>query len=384
VPRLSIWNSGRKGFDYSFIDRNISEFFGIGGTAVLAHIYLGPYLQTTSMGSLDGTIAPAYNPATPLIVSGDVLTIEDPILGETRDRHYSPNTIELRGIYNINDLDFDLRQFGLFLTNDTLYIEFHLNDMIAKVGRKLIPGDVLELPHRRDTGLDPDNQVAANKFYQIDDASRAADGYSATWWPHIWRVKVSPMPASQEYSDILNLPATDAMGLPIGVLSGLGGGSSTPTPTVTVGSILSNEGADLEINEAVDAQAKLDVPKRYFETQQFYMQVPEVGTNSDPWVFAGDGIPPNGAVLLGSGSTYPPAPSLHDYYLRTDYHPNTLFMWTGTVWQAQEQNYRPDWSMAHSRLLDFINNDTITTNEDGTLAPEKTNLSQAVRPKADF
>jgi hypothetical protein len=327
------------------------------------------------MGSLDGTVAPAYDPNNPTLVSGDIMTIEDPLLGEIRDRHYSPNTIELRGIYNINDLDFDLRQFGLFLTNDSLYLEFHLNDMIAKCGRKLIPGDVLELPHRRDTGLDPANQVAANKFYLIDDASRASDGYSATWWPHIWRVKVSPMPASQEYADILNLPATDPLGLPIG---GIG------SPPVTIGSILSNIDADLEINEAIDAQAKLDVPKRYFETQQFFMLVPEIGTNSDPWVFAGDGIPPNGAVLLGSGSTYPPSPSLHDYYLRTDYRPNTLFMWTGTVWQVQEQNYRPDWSMAHVRLLDFINNDAITTNEDGTTAPEKTNLNQAVRPRADF
>lgn len=317
---------------------------------------------------------PAYDPATPTQITGPVNGIEDPLLLENRNRKYSPNPIELRGIYNINDLDFDLRQFGLFLTNDTLYVECHLIDMISRCGRKLMAGDVLELPHRRDTGLDPNNQVAANKFYQVEDASRASDGYSATWWPHIWRVKVSPMPASQEFSDILNLPATDPLGLPI---NGVG------SPPVTVGSIMSTLHTDLALNEAVDAEAKANVPARYFQTLHYWMVLPEIGGDY-PWVFAGDGIPPNGGVLLGSGSVFPLMPSINEYYLRTDYNPETLFMWTGSFWQIQEQNYRVNWTAASTMMLDFINNDKITTNLDGTTAPEKTNLSRAVLPRADF
>lgn len=373
--RLSIWNSGRKGKDYSFIDRSISEFFGVGGTAVYCHIYIGPYLQPTTLVTTDGTIVPAYDPSNPTLTTGPINTIEDPILGENRDRNYSPNTIELRAIYNINDLDFDLRQFGLFLQNDTLYIEFHLNDMIARVGRKLMPGDVLELPHRRDTGLDPTNQVAVNKFYLIEDASRASDGYSATWWPHIWRVKVQPLPASQEYASILNLPATDPLGLPI---NGIG------SPPVTIGSIITTLNADMAINQAVDADAKLDVPARYLETRHYWMIIPETAGSDNPGVFAGDGVPPNGAVPLGSGNVFPLAPSQYDYYLRTDYKPRTLFMWDGRAWRIQEQDYRPNWMAASQGMLDFINNDNVTTNDDGSLMPEKTNLSRAVRPKADF
>jgi hypothetical protein len=379
LSRLSIWNSGKKSSDYRFIDRSISEFFGIGGTAALIHLYIGPYLQPTTETDLSGGTTAAYDPNNPSVTTGGIMTVEDAILGETRDRAYSPVTIELRCIYNLNDLDFDLRQFGLFLTNDDLYIEFHFNDMMARCGRKIIPGDVIELPHRRDTGLDPSNQIAANKFYVVTDAARAADGYSATWYPHIWRTHVTPMPASQEYNDILNAPALDPLGLPVG---GVGPGA---VPTPTIGTVLGTDGdANTALNDAIDAQAKIDVPARYFETQHFYMTVPERGSDSDPWVFAGDGIPPNGAVLIGSGSQFPPQPSLQDYYLRTDYKPATLFMWTGTVWKIQEQNYRPNWMAANSLLLDFINNDNVSTFEDGTQAPEKTNLSRAVSPKADF
>jgi len=42
------------------------------------------------------------------------------------------------------------------------------------------------------------------KFYQIEDANRASEGFSPTWWPHIWRVKISPIVDSQEFSDLLD------------------------------------------------------------------------------------------------------------------------------------------------------------------------------------
>ena len=41
------------------------------------------------------------------------------------------------------------------------------------------------------------------------------------------------------------------------------------------------------------------------------------------------------------------------------------------------------WSAANKLLTSFVNNDTITTNTDGTTQNEKTNLSKAVKPKAD-
>ncbi len=344
----------------------------MGGTACYIHLYVGPYQQAYPMTNNDGTTVPAYDPNNPAPAgtSGNVTSIQDVLFLENRDRKYSDVVYELRGVYNVNDLDFDLRQFGLFLSNDTLFIEFHLNDMISLLGRRLMSGDVIELPHRRDDTLDP-NGPAVNKFYVIEDASRAAGGYAANWWPYIWRVKVSPMTASQEYSDILNQQQTNPYGW------------SDPG---TIGDLMSTIGTNLGINDSVVADAKANVPKRYFETQQFWIITPEANVESSfPWVFAGDGIPPNGAIPLGTGNTFPLGPVQGNYYLRTDYHPATLFMWDSGAWRIQEQDWRQsDWSAAHRLLLSFINNDNTSTFDDQTTSPEKIALSQAVKPRADF
>ena len=41
------------------------------------------------------------------------------------------------------------------------------------------------------------------------------------------------------------------------------------------------------------------------------------------------------------------------------------------------------WSAANKLLTSFVNNDNITINTDGTTKAEKTNMSKAVKPKAD-
>lgn len=369
MPRLSIWDSGTKGPDYRFIDRTISEYFSISGTDCLTHLYLGPYQQETAMLNRDGTTVPAFDPnAQPAVEQdGSVSTIQDVLLLENRDRKYSDVIYPLRGIYTMSDSDFDLRQFGLFIQTDTLFIEFHLNDMMQALGRRLMPGDVIELPHRRDDTLNLDDP-AINKFYVVEDAQRAASGYSATWWPHIWRCKVSPMTASQEFKDILDQQATNPLGFDQG----------------KIGDLMSTMAANIGIDNAVVEQAKADVPARYFETRQFYMVTPE--TKQDlPWVFAGDGVPPNGAVLLGSGQRFPDSPQQGDYYLRTDYHPATLFMFDSGAWRMQEWDMRQsDWSAAHQLLLAFINDSSTQTFDDGSSAQTKVNLSKAVKPRADF
>lgn len=322
------------------------------------------------MVDADGSTIPAYDAANPPPepISGDVTTIQDPLFLENRDRKYSKVIYELRGVYNINDLDFDLRQFGLFLQNDTLFIEFHLNDMIAICGRRLMAGDVLELPHRRDDTIDMDDPCVP-KFYVIEDASRAAGGYAATWWPHIWRVKCSPMTAGPEYQDILDQPATNPLGLEQGM---------------TIGDLTSTKNTEMNINEAVVDEAKANFIGRYLETRQFYMIVPEVPSMDDPWIFAGDGIPPNGAVALGSGYHFPTTAVDGDYYLRTDYHPATLFRFSSGAWRYQEQDCRLEWSAAHRLLWDFIQEKGTETFPDGRTAPIMTPLAQAVKPRADF
>ena len=195
MPRLSLWKP-EKTNDYRFMDRLIREQFMVGGTGVLVH----KYLQPADQGASNDPTKPNYR-------ADDILNetkIQDLLFLETRDRIYDPDIYELRGVYNVGDQDFDLTQFGLFLSADTIYITFHTNDMVDRMGRKLMAGDVIELPHVRDDLLLDQSKPAINKFYVIQDASRAAEGFSQTWYPHIWRIKASPMTDAQEYKDILS------------------------------------------------------------------------------------------------------------------------------------------------------------------------------------
>lgn len=319
------------------------------GAGVFVHLYLGTY-------DADGGVLP-------------LTEIQDVVFGENRDRKYSKDVYELRGVYTVQDSDFDMKQFGIFFTNDTIYIEFHFNTMIQLVGRKLIPGDVLELPNLRDDTLLNEGK-AINKFYVVEDGTFATDGYGTTWLHHIWRVKVSPMTNSQEYADILDLANLDPFGLETGG---------------TLGDIIGVLANDLNINEQVIDEAMLHVAKRKLDTRQFYIVPGEETTSQNPWVFTGDGIPPNGAFLVGSGNNYPDSPVEGDYYLRTDYSPHTLFRRQGSIWRMQELDYRRGgWNAMHRLLEDFVENTNTTRLPDGSTLAEKIALSKAVKPLDDF
>jgi hypothetical protein len=121
---------------YQYLDRIISEQYTVGGVDLYVHKYLGP--QTGDVGDADATL-PVYDTQNPLF-------IEDLLLLENRDRAYDPDVYVMRGVYRQQDIDFDLTQFGLFLSNDTVFITFHYNDMIDTLGRKLMVGDVIEIP----------------------------------------------------------------------------------------------------------------------------------------------------------------------------------------------------------------------------------------------
>ena len=138
TPRLSLYKPER-GLDYKFIDRQVSEMFQAGGTDVFWHKYLGA--NTTEENATADQ---------PHYADTAVTNIQDLLFLENRDRSYDTEIYRIRGLYNVQNIDFNLSQFGLFIDNDTLYMTVHINDFIKYVGRKPISGDVLELPHLRD------------------------------------------------------------------------------------------------------------------------------------------------------------------------------------------------------------------------------------------
>jgi len=347
MPRLSLWKN-EKTNDFHFMDRVIREQFMVGGTGVLVH----KYLQPADQGASTDITKPNYR-------ADDVLNetkIQDLLFLENRDRIYDPDVYELRGVYNVGDQDFDLTQFGLFLSADTIFITFHTNDMVDRMGRKLMAGDVVELPHVRDDLLLDQSKPAINKFYVVQDASRAAEGFSQTWYPHIWRIKASPMTDAQEYRDILQQKSDNGVD--------------------TLKDALSTYQKELQISNAIVAQGEALAPNLLDDQSNLIGQpIKQYQTDEDRVYEHGED--------LQSGLSFPLNPHQGDFFLRTDYNPPSLFAFRGTRWQRIDMNNGV--KDVQNRVLNavpFINNPntTVVGNKE---VPERQALSQIILPKAD-
>jgi len=297
MPRLSLYHP-TKSNDYRFFDRTVSEMLTVGATDLYVHKYLGP---TNQGASIDYT-QPEYDSLNPT-------NIQDLLFLENRDRTYDPNIYRVRGHYNVQNLDFDLSQFGLFLNNDIIFITVHYNDMIDIVGRKLMVGDVIELPHLVDYNPLRDTiPVALKRFMQITDANYASEGFSPTWFPHLWRIKCEPLVDSQEFSQIIQEPINqdNYLGLwdgtrtyPAGYVISYGDKNYISIAEVPIGmappdetyweldpnqnlkDILATYNQNIQINNAILDEAERLVPKAGYDRKNLYI-VPTYG------VFTGD------------------------------------------------------------------------------------------------
>jgi len=301
MPRLSLWRPNKTN-DYNFFDRTISEQFTAGATDLYVHKYMGP----TNQGTSTDYTQPQYDVLNPT-------NIQDLLFLENRDRSYDPNIYRLRGHYNVQNLDFDLSQFGLFLNNDIIFITVHYNDMIDLIGRKLMVGDVIELPHLLDYNpLKETIPTALKRFMQITDANYASEGFSPTWFPHLWRIKCEPMVDSEEFSQILSAPINQDTYLgiwdkekpyPAGYVITYGdknykalidvpAGTNPPNATYwqldtadNLKDILATYNTNIAINDAALREAERLVPKAGYDRKNLYI-VPTYGEYSSNGVLS--------------------------------------------------------------------------------------------------
>ena len=355
MPRLSLWNPNKRN-DFKFIDRIVGEHIYAGGTGVVVHKYLG-IIETPDTND-------ATRPSSASNENIGEVFIQDLLFLENRDRKYSKDLYELRGQYNMQDRDaYDLTQFGLFLQGDTVFMNFHIESMVDALGRKLMPGDVLELPHLRDDLL-LGSEEAINRFYVVQEGIRPSEGFDPNWWPHLWRVKLGPITDSQEYRDILG----------------------TGDEEGDLRNLLSQHDNDIAVNDAIiqEAENEVEFDPQYRDNTHLYFdpEVPDKPVIGFEYGAAGY-EPPNGAVLLGSGPSFPQNAEEGDYFLRTDFSPNRIFQKDGNRWRKVSDDNRFKFAAANRRLTTFINNDENTTYTDGEVAPVKTNLSQVIKPKTD-
>ena len=431
MPRLSLYRP-EKGNDYKFLDRNISEMFQVGGTDLYFHKYIGP------LNTAEGEATPER----PHYANQSVTNIQDLLFLENRDRKYDANIYILRGIYNVADIDFNLSQFGLWLDNDTLTLTVHINDTIKLIGRKPLSGDVVELPHLRDEFALNDFDTSLPRFYVIEDVGRASEGFSRTWYPHLYRLKLKKITDSQQFADVLKTP-TDKDANYVGdynssttytagqiirhegnlytVLANVTGQEPPESSYyalytgTTVQQTVSTQNKALEINDAIIAEAEANTPKSGYESRQLYtLAVDEEGnpalktadeTDIDvssmsmdasrimerplrtgyTGYLMGDGVPDNG-VQFGFGTSFPQGAVEGDYFLRTDYRPNRLFRYSGKRWVKREDNIRHTLTNTDTRSTlktSFINN-TVVTDMGGDMVDERQPISKALKPKADL
>ena len=382
MPRLSLYRPN-KTQDYEFLDRVVYEQFTIGGTEINVHKYLGP----ANPSDADATAAmPQYD-----VVKET--NIQDMLFLENRDRKYDPDVYTMRAIYNVSDADFNLSQFGLFLSNDTLFMTIHINSSVKTLGRKILSGDVIEFPHMMDEYALNDYSVALKRFYVVEDVTRAAEGFSQTWYPHLYRVKLKQIVDSQEYAEILDLPAGDEEGN-------------------TLRDVLSTFETEMQVNNAVIAQAEVDAPLSGYDISHFYtLQVDE---NGNPEIIQADsgeldassgitadrinqkpdrhgykgyllGLDSINGEVFGTGISFPLDNAPGDYFLRTDYLPNRLFKYDGVKWSKVHDGVRTNMTNTNTKrtqVATFINN-TNTNTIGGESTSERQSLSNALKPKAD-
>lgn len=402
------------------------------------HKYMGP--QT---GGEDSALSGNADATQPIYDSLSPLNIQDLLLLENRDRVYDPDVYVMRGVYNTQDVDFDLTQFGLFLNNDTLFITFHYNDMIDSFGRKLMSGDVIEVPNLKDYNpLNSALPTALPKYYVIQDAAYASEGFSVTWLPHLWRVKATPLTDAQEYNSITSKPFVSEQiwdngnYYPAGSIVNYGdtyyqAQVNTPADIDIANTAYWQEYAppsisdaqgtrtkDQEINDAILLQADIEVPLSGYDTTKFYI-VPtllndqpalaeEVGMTTDSattvdgtqggqgttpraegytmgYLTGSDEIAPNGLPVT-PGVAFPPNPVTGQYVLRLDYRPNRLFRYDGIRWIKIEDSVRTDLNNGPANKTlrsSFVNNTATVNTTDRGAIPSRQSLSELLKPRAD-
>ena len=347
MAKINLWNNNKIGHTYKTVDFHAKQHLETGSAVTYIHKYIAPETVADDMET---------KPKNDITFSSEInsseITVQDIFYLENRDRKYESDIIELKGNYQINDADFSLSQFGLFLNSDSLYITYHYSSMVNDIGRKLMAGDVIELPsHREYDLLDPD-KPAINKYYTVEEGIYPAEGYSPTWSRHLWRVKCTPVQNSQEFSSILDKNLVDSDGEDTGK---------------TIADVMSTQNTDMDISNKLDEEGTAQVPYRNYDERFLYI-TPVYDENGEMISFNNheypimmnshnEPRPPNGIPVTAANGKFPENAQEGDWCLRVDYQPNVLFRRYQRVWKREAIDLKTLWRPSNDTLTKFINNE---------------------------
>lgn len=273
--------TGQHDEEYRLVDSLVEEQYLIGGVTAWIYAYQGP---KGNKGSTDAT-KPDYEP-----LGSKVTDIGNLIWMESSDRKYSLDAISLPVVFQTADASMDLQIPGLFLF-ETMDVTVPYNLMIKHLGRKIMKGDVIELANFRDMDLLDEASQPINRFYVVHDAFRAGDGYSHTWFHHIWKLRLVPMTDSPEFRDILGTGENED----------------------DLKNSLSTYQKELDIMDLILGQADSEAPYMHWDNEHIHkaVQLPAINT-------------------VAKGYAYPAKAAAGSYYIKQTMP--VLYEWQNAKW----------------------------------------------------
>ena len=300
---------------YSSFSRDVIEAqFQMGG--IYCHIYRleGTFDQDRDALNVLNTEEGGTEEATNV---QSFLAVQDPVLGENRDRMYNFDEVpRIKGVYQISQSELELLRFG-YKSNETVSMEFHQATIERELGRRLIQGDVVELPHLREVGLDG---RVANRWYEVKDITWSPGGYDPTYQRHVIGVILQPLRHQQEFLDLFE-NVKDEYGK-------------------TLEEQMSNKEQLLGMTEAIQDLAGEHASTTWWDTTIMWFD--PAHPSQKPYRWTDDGTPPNGEPVR-QGNSFPADASEGEWFLRDDFSPNRLYRLQGNRWKLREVDNKREW-----------------------------------------
>ena len=228
---------------------------------------------------------------------------------ENRDRDYADKSIAIKGFYDLYEKETDLTQWGFGATGSLYYITANFNDIVQRIGRPIVIGDIIEVPS--EAMYDP-NMERIKKYLEITDVSWSAEGYAPGWQPTMLRLIAEPMLAKQETQDIIGdlAGAVDQSGL-------LELDESKYSELAVGQSERGREKAEQEVPlRGGDSSGMTSFEQEEIERYQDEdINISKISVNQRG-LYVEDGIPKNGDPYT-EGNEFPPTPADGDYHRLT-------------------------------------------------------------------
>ena len=297
----------------AFISELVKGQIEIPGIPVCVYRYVGTPEQHKDALGIDKTGKPNTT-----ISMGTFLNIQDTILMENRDRLYNVDSVPiLRGVYQISAFELEYARFGTMVSNEMITLEFHVGTMELQLGRRMIEGDVIEMPHLKDVALDGRIQ---RRFFEVTKTTFSPTGYDPGWAKHVFGVVVRPLKHQQEFIQIME--QRDEYGK-------------------TVAEQNSNLPTLLGITEANQTLAGEHAKTTGFDRS--LMWIDPANPSRPPDLFSDTITPPDGSIPIGQGNTFPSDVPDGSWFVRTDMYPARLYRLTNSKWRVYSVDHKRTW-----------------------------------------